>query len=42
MDFPLKGDISMVYFSVEHPKCPEYKEKNIVRAETRISGYIIR
>ena len=39
-DFPLKGDICVVTFSIDDPNNPP--KKDIIRACTNISGYIIR
>lgn len=39
-DFPSKGSVTLVTYSIEHPKCPEVK--GVVRADTYISGFICR
>lgn len=37
-DFPKKGQITMHFKSVEHPKMPQ--KAKVVRGETIISGYL--
>ncbi|KAL4471402.1 hypothetical protein ABPG74_008295 [Tetrahymena malaccensis] len=39
-DYPQKGQTTIVFYSIQHPSCPE--RKGFIRAFSHIAGYVIR
>ncbi|EAR94352.1 START domain protein (macronuclear) [Tetrahymena thermophila SB210] len=39
-DYPQKGQTTIVFYSIQHPSCPE--RKGYIRAFSHIAGYVIR